>query len=136
MSDANNPAEPEQLEPEWPAHFPPACPPRDAEDLRGTVYMLVATDPPTPTDMECAIDRRTFIGKPECARASLSCARDPEHLADLRRNSKRMRNFLIASAAFSAEHGKIMQTGGPEHYSMWLRRHALSVAHTMFTVPS
>lgn len=50
---------------EWPDHFPPGCPPADAHDLSGIVYMLVATDPPTPEDMECAIDRKSFIGKPE-----------------------------------------------------------------------
>ncbi|HSN98041.1 MAG TPA: hypothetical protein VLS89_07070 [Candidatus Nanopelagicales bacterium] len=63
---------------EWPSHFPPGCPPDDADALGGVVYMLVETDPPTPKDMECAIDRGSFVGKWECGRAALSCARDAE----------------------------------------------------------
>ncbi len=51
---------------EWPAHFPKCCPPATAEDLGGIVYMLVGHDPPTPEDMECAIDRRSHKGKDEC----------------------------------------------------------------------
>lgn len=121
---------------EWPDHFPPGCPPADAHDLSGIVYMLVATDPPTAEDMECAIDRKSFIGKPECLRASLSCARDAEHLVSARANSKRLRNHMVAKAELKAEHGKIKQTGAPEHYSMWLRAAHLAVGHLLFKVSS
>lgn len=121
---------------EWPQHFPAGCPPKDADDLSGIVYMLVETDPPTPTDMKCAVDRGSFIGQPECDRASISCARDSQHLRDLRGNSKRLRRHLIANGTFSPEHGKIKQTRGPGHYSMWLRAKYLSIGHTLFKVQS
>lgn len=125
-----------QGSPEWPTHFPPGCPPKDADDLSGTVYMLVETNPPTPKDMQCAVERKTFIGKPECGRASLSCARDSDHLRDLRGNSKRLRRHHIAGGVFNAGHGKIQQTGSAGHYSVWLRAAVLSIGHTLFSVQS
>lgn len=103
---------------EWPSHFPPACPPADAEDLSGIVYMLIASDPPTPKDMECAIERRSCIGKPECLRASLSCNRDLGHLEQSRLVSPRLKDHIIGVAKLEPEHGKIKQTGKQGHYSM------------------
>lgn len=121
-------------DPEWPLHFPSSCPPSDANDLNGAVYMLVATDPPTAKDMECAIDRKTFRNKPECLRASLSCTFDPDHLSELRDNVPRLAAHMIASGNLEPKHGKIMQTGAPLHQSMWLRAKYLTVGHTMFKV--
>lgn len=121
-------------EPEWPAHFPPGCPPQDAANLGGVVYLLVAADPPAVADMECAIDRGTHIDKPECLRASLSCARGSDHLQELRGRIKRLRNHRVASAQVQADHGKIKQTGAPGHYSMWLRAKYLKIGHTLFRV--
>lgn len=124
----------EPSEAEWPAHFPPCCPPSDAQALSGVVYMLVGSSPPTPKDMECAMDRGSFRGKPECLRASLSCARDPEHLRQLRANAPRLAKHLVAAAKLRAEHGKIKQTGAAAHYSMWLRAKYLSIGHAQFAV--
>lgn len=121
-------------DPEWPSHFPADCPPQDAVDLSGSVYLLVATNPPTATDMECAIDRGSFLNSPQCQRASLSCARTPEHLYELRRGVKRLRNHLVAGGQFQSAHGKIKQTGAPGHYSMWLRAKYLQMGHTLFKV--
>jgi hypothetical protein len=84
--------------------------------------------------MECAIDRGSFKGQDECLRASISCAREPEHLRQLRSNSKRLRHHFIAVAHLLPQHGKIAQTGGPGHYSLWLRSDVLPTAHTLFKV--
>lgn len=121
-------------DPEWPTHFPPGCPPTDADSLSGIVYMLVSASPPTPKDMECAMDRDVFKDGPPCERASLSCARNSSHLVQLRSNSKRLRNHVVAVATFQPEHGKIKPTRGPGHYSMWLRAKYLKIGYTMFTV--
>jgi hypothetical protein len=141
MSDDAEHAQPKKLSTveaagsnEWPAHFPTGCPPKDADELSGTVYLLVATDPPTPQDMECAIDRNSFVGHSQCERASLSCARDTEQLHSLRKNVKRLRRYLIAKGLLKSEHGMIKQTGSAGHYSMWLRTNALIVGHTLFKV--
>lgn len=128
-----SPARPQR---EWPVHFPPGCPPADAADLSGVIYMLVETNPPTERDMKCASDRGSFRNKPECLRASLSCARDVEHLKEVCANSPRLANHHVASATFQPQHGKIKQTGAPGHHSMWLRAKYLAIGHTMFRVLS
>ena len=96
---------------------------------------MVATDPPTVHDMECAIDRKTFKNEPECFRASLSCARSAMHLDETRRAVPRLRQFVCAQADLGPAHGKIMKTRGPGHYSMWLRAKYLAIGHTLFRVP-
>jgi hypothetical protein len=121
---------------EWPSHFPAGCPPNDAADLDGVVYMLVATNPSTADDFKCARDRGTFRNKPECLRASLSCALDADHLNEVREASPRLANHITACAALNADHGKIKQTGKPGHYSMWLRERHLSIGHELFKVLS
>lgn len=122
--------------PEWPAHYPTRCPPNDAVDLNHTVFMLVATNPATSEDTRSAKDRDSHKNHPECERVSLSCALSALHLSEIRPlpRMKRLRDHLIASATFAPAHGKIKQTLGPGHYSMWLRASALSVAHTLFKV--
>ena len=119
---------------EWPSHVPVGCPPPDAADLSGTVFMLVATDPPTPRDMVCAMERHSFRNKPPCLRAALSCARDAEHLRELRQGVPRLAKHLVARAALTTEHGKIKQTGRQGHYSMWLRARYLGTVHSLFEV--
>jgi hypothetical protein len=122
---------------EWPAHFPDKCPPTDALDLNHNVFLLVATDPPTGADTQCAIDRRSFKQKPACLRASISCRLTASDAEELRRAIPRLRSFLISSAALEPRHGKIKQTGDdPAHYSMWLRASVLPSAHTLFRVSS
>ncbi len=116
---------------EWPPHVPASCPPPDAADVAGEVALLVATDPPSPTDMECAIDRGSFKGQDECLRAAISCARERGHLLQLRSNSKRLRNHHVAVADLAPRHGKIARTGGPGHFSLWLRAGVLPTAHTL-----
>ena len=139
MSDSKKPSEGPGHEkpdehPEWPAHFPPCCPPTDAAPLSGIVYMLVATNPPTATDTECAMDRGTHKNGDPCLRASLSCARDANHLTELRKAVTRLKGHMVAAASLDATHGKIKQTGRPGHFSMWLRARILKVAHTLFKV--
>lgn len=118
----------------WPSHFPACCPPTDAHDLGGTVFLLVATDPPTALDFECAKERGTFKGKDECRRASLSCGVTLEYITELRDSSPRLKCHLIASAKLSASDGKIKQVGSPGHHSMWLRQASLQTGTALFQV--
>lgn len=119
---------------QWPSHFPACCPPADADDLGGPVFLLVATDPPTAPDLESAKERDTFKGKDECRRASLSCGVTLEYITELRDNSPRLKYHLIASARLTAADGKIKQVGSPGHHSMWLRRASLQNGTTLFQV--
>lgn len=119
---------------EWPDHFPACCPPADADDLSGDVLVLVAADPPGRGDFASAAERGVFKDADPCLRAGMSCAREQGHLVDLRRNTRRLRNHKIACAALTGEHGKIKKTLGAGHYTMWLRRHALDAAPSLFRV--
>ncbi len=123
-------AAPETPKREWPEHFPRGCPPTDALDLEHRVYYLVATSVPTAKDMECAIERNTHVGRPECLRASLSCGLDAAHVEEMRKYP-RLKRHLLAYADLKPEHGKIKQTGAPGHHSMWLRAVVLPTAHTL-----
>ena len=120
--------------PEWPQHFPANCPPEDALDLTGTVWYLVAHDPPKPEDFRSATERNAFVGKPECERASLSCGRTHEYIASLRNAIPRLRTMHVACAESNSNHGKIKATGKPGHHSMWLTAAALRDAPTRFRV--
>jgi len=119
---------------EWPAHFPPQCPPADAADLSNTVFYLVEHNPPTAEDFRSARERDTFIGKPECERASLSCGLTREYILRLKDSIPRLKSMLVATSDLKAEHGKIKPTGRPGHHSMWLCAVALASAPTLFQV--
>lgn len=120
--------------PEWPSHFPTNCPPADALDLNGTVFLLIATDPPTDEDMKCAIDRGTHRNKPECLRAALSCAVESDHLEEVRQASPRLKHHKLACASLKPHHGKIKQTGSPGHHSMWMRAQHLAIGYQLFSL--
>ena len=119
----------------WPTHFPRNCPPPDADSLSHVVYYLVASKPPIPDDFRSALERGSFVGKPECQRASLSCGLKFDDISSLQKSIPRLRNFMVSIAKLREEHGKIMQTGNPGHYSLWLFGNALLAAPKLFEVP-
>ena len=95
---------------------------------------LVKNNPPTSADFLSASQRGTFVGKPECLRASLSCGLTRSYIRQLQANIPNLRSMHVAESVLHSEHGKIQQTGKPGHYSMWLRRVALAKAPTLFRV--
>lgn len=80
------------------------------------------------------MDRGTHKNSDPCERAALSCARDIEHLKELRQSVPRLKRHLIGAAKLESRHGKIKQTGRQGHYSLWLRAKYLTVGHTLFEV--
>lgn len=125
---------PISVPPEWPAHFPQACPPANAADLNRVLFLLVASNPPTMEDAKCAMDRKSHQNKPPCQRAALSCWESAEKTEELRDSVPRMRDFLVASAKLEPQHGKTQQTGRPGHYSVWLRSTFLALVPELFVV--
>jgi hypothetical protein len=119
---------------EWPAHFPACCPPVRAQDARGTVYLLVANDPPAPQDFLSAKERGAFKSFEECRRSSLSCGITLDYIIELRDSVSRLGEHHVASATLTAADGKIEQTGAPGHHSLWLRLMALQNAPSVFKV--
>lgn len=122
------------ISPEWPAHFPPGCPPADARDLDGPVLYLVSSNPPVAKDFESAAQRGAYPGAPACERAALSCGLTLDYITTLRKAVPRLRPMMIAQALLGAECGKLKQTGKPGHHSMWLRAAALERAPSLFKV--
>jgi hypothetical protein len=120
---------------EWPAHFPADCPPAAAVAPEGAVYRLVRNDSPAPDDMRSWLELGMGKGR-DCQRAALSCAVTQQHLEEVRRASPLRRNDRIARAMLASEHGKLAQTGGPGHCSLWLRRAFHADAHRLFEVVS
>lgn len=104
---------------EWPAHVPACCPPSDAVDAAGELF-YAAHQPVLAEDLLSAKERGAYAKDDECLRAALSfwSARDRVE-ALLRLPSHRGKALL--RAALRAEHGRMKQTGKPEHYSVWFR---------------
>jgi hypothetical protein len=121
-------------EPEWPVHFPPGCPPPDADDLSGRIYRLVKSNPPTVKDSKSHLELGASPSQPACRRAGLSCARDRSHLEALRRAVPHRRKNHIAFADLEADDGKVAQTGPPGHHTMWLRARPLAKLHSLLKV--
>lgn len=119
--------------PEWPEHFPQACPPADAIDAGGDVYRFVRNEPPAPEDMRSWLELGLGKGR-DCHRAALSCSLTREHLEEVRLASPRRRSDRIARASLGPEHGEIAQTGAAGHFSLWLRRRFHAEAHRLFEV--
>jgi len=121
------------FEQEWPANYPPSCPPEDAAPTGGDVYRFVGNDPPKPDDMRSWLELGLGKGR-DCQRAALSCSLTREHLEEVRRAVPTRRSDRIARATLSVEHGKLAQTGALGHHSLWLRHRFHSSIHRLFEV--
>jgi len=123
--------------PEWPdtfAHPDHPCPPTDAIDLDGEVFVLVANLQPTADDFLSALQRGVFLDKPHPLRAGLSCALTETALERRRKRVPRLRGHHVARARLHPVHGKHKQTTDDvTHYTMWLRTAALRDAPSLFT---
>lgn len=123
--------------PEWPetfAHPEHPCPPTDAIDLDGEVFVLVANPQPTADDFRSALQRGVFLDKPHPLRAGLSCALTATALERRRKRVPRLRDHHVAQARLHPVHGKHKQTTDDvTHYTMWLRTAALRDAPSLFS---
>ncbi len=105
---------------QWPTHFPPCCPPGDAEDLNGDLFYL-AHEPPEDEDYCSAKELGSHPKGDVCERASLSCwitASIPEAIT----NMPRHRGKAVLRATFHASDGKFKPTGKNAalgHRSTW-----------------
>ncbi|MEZ4406807.1 MAG: hypothetical protein R3A52_10065 [Polyangiales bacterium] len=107
---------------EWPEHFPPGCPPADANDLSGELFYL-AHNPNKPDDFLSAAERGAFVGHDENDRASLSCWTVAAPLDDLRK-MPRHKEKVVVRGKFEAVDGKFKPTGknaAAGHRSTWFR---------------
>lgn len=72
----------------------------------------------------------------DCHRAALSCSRTLEDIKELQSAIPWLRRRRIARADLEPKHGKILETGGAGHHSLWLKAQYHQNCGTLFvTVP-
>ena len=112
----------------WPADFPPDCPPPAATPAHGVYYRIVKTDPPGPADFVSQyhqnrrlVNRNIQRGRAtQCETMGLSVFANPSDAAYYARvilgNGNR-----IARLTLPAYSGKILPTprNGDSHHTWW-----------------
>lgn len=116
------------LEPEWPLHFPPNCPPKSARPVKGRVYRRIGHGA---IDWQSARERGVYKEVNEPQRASLSCFLDLAALRETLDVHEEWTARQIVFADLKPAHGAIKKTG-KHHHSLWLRRVALAQAPSLF----
>ena len=122
--------QPQPPPPEWPAHFPENCPDADTPDTDGLVFRIVRGN--DARDWKCHIELGLEEEAPLCQRAALSCFRTLEDVREWQAAHSWLRQRRVARAELDARHGKIAETGGGGHHSLWLRTQYLALCLTLF----
>ena len=108
----------------FPAHFPNACPPTSAEDVRGEIYRFVRNDPPVAADfVSFYIEGKSYAPDNKCQACGLSVLRTEEDVKEACRVSPWFKKRKVAKARVSPEWGKIARTAGnniPNHCTWWV----------------
>jgi hypothetical protein len=114
---------------EWPTHFPPACPPVDAECKSITVYRFLDDDDDVTNPKNFLTVRESSPGrvfKPtekECRACSLSIFTNKEEAVRLQKAIPRWRK-PFAEGELDIDSGKIKHTPSPgsnnSHHSWWV----------------
>ncbi len=106
----------------FPADWPPCCPPPDAVLAHGTVYRVVKNKPPTSLDFRSLFEegRRLRPGGDECMFRGLSVFRTITDAHHQREAFPRMGAY-VAHLGLSEQHGKMKLTNGqqPSHTTWW-----------------
>ena len=117
----------ESPEPIWPDHYPSGCPGDRGSETNGTVFQFVRSKTPTDLDILSAMEKGTHKNKCQCLRASLSCYITFDFIKEIHDSGGLFSDWLIASCNLNPEMGRILQTGKPEHHSLWLKKASLPV---------
>lgn len=111
---------------QWPTHFPPHCPPLDAQPVTVVVYMLVSS-PINPMDFLPLYDRDPAQSFPSsellCQAHGLSVFEDVQDVDRVRRRVKRLRDQVIAQGDLTPDVGVLKPTNsrfGNSHRTWWV----------------
>jgi hypothetical protein len=117
---------------EFRAHLPPNCPPKDAAEASGNVYMLVNGNPPEPEDFRSK--REKHPDKPpfepserECQACGLSVYTEVSELLKTRSRHRGFRKMKIALGELTSDLGVIKLTpslDSPSHHTLWVSKDA------------
>ncbi|RUT06554.1 hypothetical protein DSM106972_028110 [Dulcicalothrix desertica PCC 7102] len=109
-------------------HLPHDCPPEDAKEASGNVYMLVNDNTPKPEDFlskrEKHQDKPPFEpNEVECRACGLSVYTEISDLLNTRSRHRGFRKMKPALGKLTSEHGVIKHTpshDSPTHHTWWI----------------
>ncbi|HEY9707457.1 MAG TPA: hypothetical protein V6D48_04575 [Oculatellaceae cyanobacterium] len=113
-------------------HLPPNCPPEDAKEASGNVYMLVNDNTPKPEDFQSK--REKHPDKPpfepnerECNACGLSVYTEISELLSTRSRHRGFRKMKLALGKLTSDLGVIKPTpslDSPSHNTFWVSNDA------------
>ncbi len=123
---------------DWSAHgFPDKCPPEDAKEYNGFIYIYVKHNPPIDKDFRSAYDKGRHINSDSCQRKSISCGIDKSFLDSIATLFPARRGYKKATGKIGYNDGVIKQTGNqPLHHSFWIAPEKRKNFNELFTVES
>ena len=104
---------------EFPANWPPGCPPADAKDANGAVHRIVKNNPPTEEDfLSYAETGQLPYAENRCMLVGLSVLHS---IGDARRKIRRYPRLgtLVAKGELNSAHGKLTGQRRYGHLTWW-----------------
>ena len=125
----DNPSNSSTLAPSWPADFPAACPPTEANNAAGVVFRYLRPDSSSPSAVDFRqtrydVPHRDYAGL-ECQSCGVSVNSDKaESLALSAKFPKAFRNRKLAKGMLQPIFGKTLPTpsevAGAHHLTWWI----------------
>jgi hypothetical protein len=115
----------------FPADWPPGCPPSGAVDAAGIVHRIVKNQPPQEDELKSHAELGLAPGAPPCARLAISVFTSREGACHRLRLSPHL-GTMVASAALSAEHGRLGTPNAKSGHREWWP-YAGVVRHALFS---
>jgi hypothetical protein len=101
--------------------FPENCPPNDAREYEGLIYVYVKHSPPVYEDFRTVHDKGTYPDKDPCQRRSISCGTNIEYLNKKEILFPATKGWKKAAGKIKLDDGLIKQTTtDPLHHSFWV----------------
>lgn len=109
---------------EWPAFYPPDCPPKDANEFSGSFFRFVENDPPNGSDfLPMIIQNPNKKYTPLCKACGISLFKNETDLNILMRRIPAYRNKKIAHGTLNQNCGRGKHTPNQfyqSHYTWWI----------------
>lgn len=111
----------------WPADYPPNCPPPNSSPATGEVFRYIEGEDPESDDFRSYKESRPTedFGRNECRSRGVSVYRDLADLAALARRNAAYRAKRVAVATLTPDSGVTLPTpnrNSPSHVTWWVPR--------------
>lgn len=115
--------------------YPPNCPPQEADDVVGSIYIFVKNNPPLSIDFQTPYEKGRFPDGHPCIRRSLSCGKNIQYLQSIQDLFPIKRGWLKAKGKMLVSDGAIKQTtDNILHHSFWVNSGLKVSIHKKFEV--